>query len=275
MRRTRIVGLCFAAVLACGAMVASTAQAAEVGECVKLAKVEGVFHGHYLDKNCQVAATPTEEAEGKHNKWDWSPGVAPANAAFKTRFKEVTLKGAAGTIQCKKGMAVGEWSGPKTATETITLEVCEFKGGPVNDCHSAGQGSGKIVSNPLQVLLLGEGEESFDLNEHNEPEPITVGSGEVWEQLRGPGGELNSVALEYECASVVVIRTEGSFASPIPAGFLNVGVRKYEVGFGEGKGAQGLFSEASIAKGEFTPVGKGTLTGVFPYRGAGKVEFRP
>jgi hypothetical protein len=276
MLRAGILSLAAAAIVI--AALAAGAPAAEVGECVKLAKVEGAFHGHYVDKNCQVAATPAEEAEGKHNKWVWSSGVAPANAPFRSRLGRAELTGPGGAIECadkQKAGAAGEWTGPKTGTETITFKGCEFKGGPVGDCHSAGQAAGTIVTNPLQIDLLGEGEESFNLTEEDEPEPRTVGAGEVWEQLRGPGGELGSVAMEYECASIIVIRTEGSLAGPIPAGALNARVKKYEVGFGEGKGAQGQFAEASISGEPFFPVGKGTITGVLDHRGAGKVEFRP
>ena len=99
MRRMGIVGLCLVAALACGAMLASAAQAAEVGECLKLAKVEGVFHGKYVDKNCQVAATPLQEAEGKHNKW----GMVARRQARKRQIhrqdpKSVELISAAGAI---------------------------------------------------------------------------------------------------------------------------------------------------------------------------------
>ena len=68
MRQLRLVGICIVAGLAIGVAAVSAAQAAEVGECLKVAKVEGVFHGKYVDKACQVAATPLQEAEGKHNK---------------------------------------------------------------------------------------------------------------------------------------------------------------------------------------------------------------
>jgi hypothetical protein len=279
MRRLGIVGLCSVAVLACCAMVASTAQAAEVGECLKVPKIEGLFHGHYLDKNCQVAATPAEEAEGKQNKWEWSPGVAPTKAAFTAKLKEpVIINPGAGPVEClKRGQIAGEWTGSKTATETITLAGCEHErqfafGG---ECHSPGREAGMIVTSALEVALLGEGEESFNLNNENKPEAVTVGPGEVWEQLRGPGGELGSLQMEYKCRDSLEVRTEGSLSGPIASGFLNRVVPKYEVEFSKGMGAQGDSSEARVGEGPFFPIGKTTLTGVFPYKGAGKVEFRP
>ena len=125
MRRLRIVGICAVAVLALSAVGASAAQAAEVGECVKVPRLEGVFHGHYLDKNCQLAASPAEEAEGKHNKWEWSPGVKPENASFKAKTAAVTFEGPAGTIECKKTTTVAEWTSATKGTEQTTFTDCE------------------------------------------------------------------------------------------------------------------------------------------------------
>ena len=272
MLRVGIVPL-LVATIALASLACST-QAAEVGECVKLERVEGRFHGHYVDKNCQVLATPAEDAEGKHNSREWSPGVDPAHAGFKAKSKTVVLRGAAGTIECRKASAVGEWTGAQTGTETITLEACEEKGTD-GLCNSAGQAPGTIVTNPLEIALRGAGEESFNLNEKSEAEPVTVGPGEVWEQLRGPGGELDSVQLEYECSGIVVVRIEGSLAGPLAPGSLNLELKKDEVAFGEGKGAEGQSGEATVAEGEFFPVGKSSLAGVLTYTNAGKVEFRP
>jgi hypothetical protein len=268
---------------AVGVLAASSALAAEVGECLKVAKVEGRAHGKYTDKHCKVPATPTEEAEGRHNKWEWSPGVTPEHAPFtaKTKFG-VRFEGAAGTIECGKSSTVGEWTGPKTGTEQITFEGCEAPPELNNFCTSAGQAAGTIVTNPLEITVLGEGESSPEFNaETNEYESKVVGPGEAWEQLRGPGGELASVWMEYECGKVALIKTDGSVTGVVPPaafpnpGSVNVMSKKSEVRFEDGKGAQGWLIEANILGKGFIPAGKGRLGETRQLvRNAGKIELR-
>ena len=254
MRRTRIVGLCLVAVLACGAMVASVAQAAEVGECLKVEKVEGRVHGHYVDKSCLTTATAAEEAEGKRNKWEWSPGLAPANHVFTGKTKvAVEFFGAAGTIICRRGATiVGEWTAPKTSTEQITYKECEFKGA-VNECHSAGQEGGIIVTNQLEGTLIGHGETGSGGRE--------PASGEAWDSLAS--AEPSGVQMEFLCASLVEVRHLGSVAGVFSPGSLNVGNKKDSIAFngvlGESPGnfgEQNLFAEASIGGGPFEPAGQ-------------------
>ena len=273
MRRMGIVGLCFVAVLTCGAMVASIAQAAEVGECLKTVKnAERHFTGHYIDKACTVPATKLLEEEGKANKYEWSPGVAPANAHFSARHKaRVEFPGAAGTVDCSRYSIAGEWTGAKSDAETITLEGCEIRG-PVNDCHSAGQAAGRIVSNPLNTALLDHGEKGRSGGEPAE--------GEVWDEL--VSAEPSGVLLEYECAELIVIRTLGSVSGVFTPESLNQMTRKATLEFngviGEepGKfGEQDLVSEASIGGGPFEPAGQGILKTTFSLKFSGKSEIRP
>jgi hypothetical protein len=279
----RLIGVFAVIALAVAALVVSSATAAEVGECLKVPKVEGKFQGKFTDKNCQVPATPTQEAEGRANKWEWSPGVSPAHAGFTGRSSAkrpgaaVAIVGAAGNIECQKSFTTGEWTGPKTATEQSTFLGCVCcRSGMPGECHSPGQPEETIVTNTLDVALLGEGESSLEYNgETKEYEPKTVGPGEVWEQLRGPGGELGAVQMEYECGKVVIIRTEGSLAGVVPAGSVNVAVKKFEVGFDEGKGAQGSTSEANILGKGFVPIGKFVLKWAPQMKATGKIEFRP
>jgi hypothetical protein len=278
----RLIGVCAAVAFVLAAIGVSSASAAEVGECLHVAPVEGHVHGKYIDKNCRVPATPTQEAEGKHNKWEWSPGVAPEHAAFTAKSRSASLVGAAGTIECEKSSTVGEWTGPKTGTETTTFVGCAIKTPELDgQCTSAGQPEETIVTSALEITLVGEGESSPEFNaETSEYEPKVVGPGEVWEQLRGPGNELASIWTEYECGKTVVIQTEGSLAGVVPpAAFpkpssVNVMSKKSEVHFHEGEGAQGWLSEASILGKGFFPIGKSVLAWAPQMKATGKVEFK-
>ena len=272
MRRLRLAGICAVAVLTFGVAGLSSAQAAEVGECLKLEKIEGVFHGKYVDKNCQVAATPLQEAEGKHNKYEWSPGVAPENAPFKAKTKAAEIVGAAGTITCKKSATVGEWTSATTGREQTTFEGCEFKGSN-DECHSAGQAAETIVTNPLSIRPVGHGETGYGGAEPAE--------GEVWEDLASESGP-TGIWAEYECASLVVIRTRGSVAGVFTPASINARVHKAEVEFNgvlgrePGKfGEQDLQDEASIGGGPFEPAGQGLEKTTVLVTYQHKIEIRP
>ena len=263
-------GICTFAVLAFVVAGVSTAQAAEVGECLKLEKVEGVFHGKYVDKNCQVAATPLQEAEGKHNKWEWSPGVKPENAPYTAKTKSAELVGAAGTIRCSKSTTVGEWTSATTGTEQTTFEGCE--GQPNIECHSAGQTAGTIVTNPLSVKLVGHNETGYGGAEPAE--------GEVWEDLASESGA-EGVWAEYDCAKFILIRKTGSVAGVFTAASVNALVKRAEVEFngvlGEepGKfGEQDLQDEASIGGGPFEPAGQAIEKTTVLVRYHHKIEIR-
>jgi hypothetical protein len=265
MKRIKVVGLCLVAIFALSAVAASGASAAEVGECIKQAKP---YKGNFTEKSCQTVSGT------KEGKYEFSPGVKPENSAFTAKTKTASLKGAAGTIECKKSASVGTWTGSKSQEQTVTFESCEFKGEVVGECHSAGKGPGIIETNKLDNTIIGEGEPEFQLNEKNEPEFVAPKAGEVWERFRGPGGALTSVQAEYECASIVVIKTEGNLDGVYTPASVNVSSKKTEVEFGEGKGAQGLFSEASISKAPFIPVGKGTETAVGKSKGGAKLVIK-
>jgi hypothetical protein len=279
MARRRLIAVCAVTALAFVLLGASSASAAEVGECLKVPKVEGLVHGKYVDKNCQVPASPTQEAEGKANRWEWSLGVSPANAAFTAKTKTTLVNNAGGNRnpECRKSTTIGEWTGPKTATEQITFTGCASHCSceMTVECHSPGQPGETVVTNPLEVVLVGEGESSLEFNaETSEYEARMVGPGEVWEQLRGPGGELSAVQVEYECGKVVIFRTEGSIAGVVGPGAVNVVGKKFDVGFDEGKGAQGLLGEANILGKGFVPIGKGILKMTPQVKAPGKIELR-
>ena len=269
----RLAGLCVVALLAVSVFGAS-AHAAEVGECLKTVKNAERHHtGHYIDKGCTAPATKLLEEEGKANKYEWSPGVKPENALFTAKTKAVELVGAAGTIACMKSSTVGEWTSATTGTEQTTFEGCEFKGGPVNECHSAGQAGGVIVTNPLSVKPVGHGETGYGGGEPAE--------GEAWEALTAESGPAG-VQEEYLCADLVEIRTSGSVAGVLTPASVNVMAKKAELEFNgvlgqePGKfGEQDLQSEASIGGGPFEPAGQGILKTTAKIKNSGhKIEIR-
>ena len=274
MRQLRTVGICTVAVLAFGVAGVATAQAAEVGECLKTVKNgEGHYTGKYTDKACTAPATKLQEEEGKANKWEWSPGVTPENAPLKAKTKAVELVGAVGTIDCRKSATVGEWTSATTGKEQTTLEGCEPKSGPVAECHSAGQAAGVIVTNPLSIKLVGHGETGYGGAEPAE--------GEVWEDLASESGP-TGIWAEYECASLVVIRTRGSVAGVFTPASINARVHKAEVEFNgvlgqePGKfGEQDLQDEASIGGGPFEPAGQGLEKTTVLVTYQHKIEIRP
>jgi hypothetical protein len=258
MRSIKGVCLCLLALVALGAAVVSNAGAVEVGECVKQSKNELTkkFEGEYTDKSCQLKS-PTHE--GKYN---WQPGVKPENTAFTANSKKIQFQSALGTYGCFQSFVVGKWTGPKTAEEVITYRGCDEE----MECRS-GVEPGTVQTEKLQVTLLGEGEQSLQLNGKNELEFVEPKAGEVWEQLRGPGGELESTMAELECeAGSVEVRRKGNLAGVLAPSSLNVSSKKSIVEFGEGKGAQGVSLETSTG-GPFEPAGRETETTVVKSKG--------
>jgi hypothetical protein len=102
VKRTKLVGLCLAAALAfsaLGAVAATSAHAAEYGECLKTQKVGKLYKGRFLDKHCTEEATVEEEAGGKKNKYEFNPGLA-ASKRFTSKSGVVHLETAAGEVIC-------------------------------------------------------------------------------------------------------------------------------------------------------------------------------
>jgi hypothetical protein len=260
MRRIRIVGLCLVAVFAMSALAATAAQAGEYGKCVKQAKP---YKGGFNDKNCQ------ETNPGHEGKYEWVPGISPA-VPFTGKTKAAELVGAAGTIACKKSEAAGTVEGTKTNHEVVTFEGCEFKGAVTGECHSAGKPVGVIETNKLLTSLIDHGEKG--------PSGGEPASGEVWASLKP---ETGTVDAQYECASLVTIKTEGSVAGVLTKGSINVMAKKAELEFngvlGEepGKfGEQDLQNQASIGGGPFEPAGQGVEKTTAKLKISDKIEIK-
>src|SRR5437870_5795247 len=117
MKGMRVVRLSFLIALVCGAM-ASAAQAAlpEVGRCVKVTAPNGT----YSNGSCTKLATGELS-----KKFTWTPVSASEKQTFTGSGTETTLTTVGHpTITCINANFVGEWTGPKTATVTVSFQGC-------------------------------------------------------------------------------------------------------------------------------------------------------
>jgi hypothetical protein len=257
MKRIRIMGLCLIAVFAFSAMVATGAQAGEVGECVKAPKVGKFYTGNYTDKNC------TTVSGTKTGKYNWSPGVTPANAKFTAKTKVATLASAAGTITCKASTTVGEWTGVKTNHEVITFTGCVLSV-TSGECHSLEEAEGSgIIKTFEDTTLIDNGEKGPS---GGEPAP-----GEVWNSFAPSAtSPYAPFATMFKCAPGVVFRSSGSTSGVVTP--VNATTAKFTTVFGEGKGEQDLVTEFNQGKG-WEPTGPNIETATGSSKGA-KVEIK-
>lgn len=155
-RRIRIVGLCLIVAFALSAVVASAAQASvQLGQCVKVTKNgEGLYKGHFKDKNCTEAATEEEIALGaKGNKYNFEGGPGHLGK-FTAKGKEVAFKSGQLEIKCKKSSGEGQVRNFDTISARFRFVSC------VNvprstKCTSPKSNSGEIETKEL-VGALGE-----------------------------------------------------------------------------------------------------------------------
>jgi hypothetical protein len=114
--------------LVAGATWAASANAAlpEIGRCVKAApKTEGrkkVFDGKYSSGKC---TTEAKNGKGKH-EWVPEPGEkkeyeSPGSSETATLETPKGIK-----VACKNHKVYGEYTGPKTETQTLGLYECEL-----------------------------------------------------------------------------------------------------------------------------------------------------
>lgn len=145
MKRTRIMGLCLAAVLALGAIVAAVAQAEppQFGRCVASAG------GKFNDPSC------TEELKAG-GKFEWDPGAGP-----KSRFTTASKEGefvfetvGKEKMSCSGESGTGSYAAvaEKVKEVILTLTGCTTKSFEAT-CSSSGSGEGKIVSKELEGAL--------------------------------------------------------------------------------------------------------------------------
>ena len=143
MKRLRSGGLCLVAVVAVSALAAASAsaEAPEMGRCVKVAPGTG----HFATSKCTSHKTGGE--------FEWLPG------AVKTKFTGV---GGVGTLEtvlklrvtCKTEASSGEFTSPKMAGNIqVKFAGCESGG---FKCSTSGAPLGEIKTNTLAGTLVWE-----------------------------------------------------------------------------------------------------------------------
>ncbi len=268
VRRVGIAGACLTATLAFGAMIASAAYAGEAGVCIKLAPVEGKYHGRFLEKDCLKEASGKQQSEGKKNKFEWE---SAAGEKFTGKSESVRLASASGDIYCKESASAGEWTGWQTGTDTITFKECtlsvpagctsEQEGEPVHD----------ITTSQLDTYLIDHGTKG--------PSGLEPKEGEVWQEYQSPTGPAG-YQFTFVCEPGVLFRVSGTLSGVISP--VNAMESKLTTTFGTGKGEQGLINEFSLDGGiEWENSGPNVETLVSTAKGVavgakdkGKVEIR-
>jgi hypothetical protein len=116
MRKTRLVGVCVAGVLAVSVLASASASAAvpEVGRCTKL----GTPVGAYKYKSCVIPSP------GHNGPFEFEPGPGP-KPKFSALISLVTLETVGkAAVKCGSGEFAGEWTGPKTASVSLLFGGC-------------------------------------------------------------------------------------------------------------------------------------------------------
>jgi hypothetical protein len=140
------LGLVVAAVLALGALVATTASAHQLTyrTCVKAAKVGKTYTGKYNDKACKETNAKSE------GKYEAQP--VPEGTTYTGKNKAVVITAAGKTVTCKKGTEAGEYIAEKVASEEFTFATCST--GKKEACTSPSAASGVIKSSATKTKLV-------------------------------------------------------------------------------------------------------------------------
>ena len=244
MGRLKSAGLCLTAVLALTAVMASGAQAGQIGKCVKVAKTGKAYKGHYLDKYCKTHASPEEEAiGGKENKYEWQ--ASAVTIPFTSGGPASLWKGAAGEFACERLADKGEYlSGGVKDTDTLTFTGCGLK--PFEEpCTSYGAASGEIKTNQLASTFIDHGEKGLS---GKEPAP-----GEVWEQETAAGTSTDPVfgmgswLANFECFGIP-FALSGSISGVVEKAYVNAKLKAGKAGKNSKLGKP-TFKEAFTEKG--------------------------
>jgi len=112
----------------------------ELGRCVKAAN-----NGGYTDSGC------IEENLSHLGKFEWLPGAGAAKgftgSSLGATLETVSKK----RVKCAASHSSGEYTGPKSATESITFTGCQGPSGEA--CQSSGAGAGEIQASGLGLSL--------------------------------------------------------------------------------------------------------------------------
>jgi hypothetical protein len=193
MRRMKMMGLCLVALFALTAVAVSSASAASPAfyECAKLAKnpTTKKYEGKYSVKTCATEASPTEQTEGKKNKYELKEGIGKGKQ-FKGKGGAATLHTPAvsGEVVCKSFKDSGFINSPTTEDKVISeFKTCTSIG---KKCMSPGEKAGTIKTNSLKGELG-----------YISKSPLKVGV------VLSP--ESGSVLAEFNCEGLTVV-TSGS-----------------------------------------------------------------
>jgi hypothetical protein len=256
MKRISIVGLSLLAMVAFGAMAASSAYAGEFITCVKTKEVKEGKTKHYTGSYKNSACTEAE------TNGEYEAGSATGTTLTSTTGKAV-LESAAGDITCSKSKGTGEITGAKTDHEVITFEKCVLsltKGA----CTSEGAAAGDIISYS-DTTLIDHGEKG--------PSGEEPAEGVVWDSFSSDG-TLGAYQAIYVCEPGIIFRTSGTTSgvvgkpskAPSTAG---------TVVFGKKGGEQDLVTEYSENGGEtWNPTGPNTENASGKVKYSAKVEVR-
>jgi len=177
------------------ALVKAEREVPEVGRCVKLEGVkvgkEKVYSGSFGDAGC------LNPSKGGAYEWTTGPG---ANASFTGSAGSTTFETTGGAaLKCKHAASAGQYTGAKTATDTMTLTGCAMASNK-EACKSAGAASGEIVTGQLQGSL------GFVKD---------VAQGEVLVVSVGLDLTGSPTVLKAECASGQTVTVSGSAIAPL------------------------------------------------------------
>ncbi len=176
MKRFKMVGLCLVAAIALAGVMASAAQAGEIGACVKQ---KG---GKYEDKVCSKTAT-----EAKKGKYEWVPA---AGLKYTSEEGVSHLKGGAGAITCQHSSDEGEFLNATENTDTFKYFECTLE--PYGFSCQNTANPGEIVTDVLTSHLLDHGEKGVGGKEPAE--------GEAWIEYRRV--VLHGILYEFECLGI-------------------------------------------------------------------------
>jgi hypothetical protein len=255
MKRIRILGLCVVAAFAFSAlMAAGSAQAGTYGQCVSVKK------GPFKDANCteavakkgKFAFVPFGCVAQKKGEYTDAACTIKSKKAKKGKFEKRTLKftdtggaaelkSAAGSITCKASTSVGEITGPKSDTDTVTFTGCEALGGGCKGLADTVEGT--ITTALLETTLVDFGEKGPG----GKGEPA---KGEVWEDFKNTKGAGAPYLAAFVCTKAGFGRAKGN-VSGVKTGIINKMGTTSENALGAGKAEQNLLSDLGCSSPTF------------------------
>jgi hypothetical protein len=214
MGRMKLVGMCLVALLAMSILAASSASAfvrepPEIGRCLKHTG------GHWKDGGCKTAAKVASE-----QKFEWYPAYGEAEngetkLAEKVKFTSVSKEGtliqlttvSGEGIGCKKQVADGEATGPKTLKAfNIAFTECQETGQKCTSTNPKAGQPGEIKVKELNGLL---GIEKFG---------ETHAKDKVANLFKPAVGEIFT---EFECGGIPVT-VKGEVMNPVKANAMKI-----------------------------------------------------